>query len=66
MIKFRSKFQFQISLQFYRTFEKVETCAGNGQKFWQVLPSFQHSHFGYNSVFSWLRFKHTQYKGTLT
>ena len=29
MIKFRSKFQFQISLQFYRTVEKVETCAGN-------------------------------------
>ena len=29
MIKFRSKFQFQISLQFYRKVEKVETCAGN-------------------------------------
>ena len=26
MIKFRSKFQFQIPLQFYRTVEKVETC----------------------------------------
>ena len=25
MIKFRSKFQFQIPLQFYRIFEKVET-----------------------------------------
>ena len=33
MIKFRSKFQFQFSLQFYRTVEKVETCDGNGQKF---------------------------------
>ena len=33
MIKFRSKFQFQIPLQFYRTVEKVETCDGNGQKF---------------------------------
>ena len=39
MIKFRSKFQFQISLRFYKTVEKVETCDGNGQKFWQVLPS---------------------------
>ena len=33
MIKFRSKFQFQISSQIYRTVEKVETCDGNGQKF---------------------------------
>ena len=33
MSKFRSKFQFQIPLQFYRTVEKVETCDGNGQKF---------------------------------
>ena len=33
MIKFRSKFQFQIPLQFYRTAEKIETCDGNGQKF---------------------------------
>ena len=32
MIKFRSKFQFQISLQFYRTIEKDEICEGNGQK----------------------------------
>ena len=32
MIKFGSKFQFQIPLQFYRTVEKVETCDGNGQK----------------------------------
>ena len=32
MIKFRSRFQFQIPLQFYRTFEKVGTCDGNGQK----------------------------------
>ena len=65
MIKFRSKFQFQISLQFYRTVEKVETCDGNGQKFWQVPPSFQPLHFVYYFVFSWLRFKHTDYKGTL-
>ena len=41
MIKFRSKFQFQIPLQFYRTVEKVETCDSNDQKFWQVPPSFQ-------------------------
>ena len=33
MIKFQSKFQFQIPLQFYRAAEKVETCNGNGQKF---------------------------------
>ena len=44
MINFRSKFQFQIPLQFYRTAEKVETCDGNGQKFWQVSPSFQPFH----------------------
>ena len=29
MIKFRSKFQFQIPLQFYRI---VETCDNNGKK----------------------------------
>ena len=52
MIKFQSKFQFQIPMQLYRTVEKVETCDGNGQKFQQVLPSFQHSHFGYYFVFS--------------
>ena len=33
MVKFRSKFQFQIPLQFYRTVEKVETSDDNGQKF---------------------------------
>ena len=33
MIKFRSKYRFQIPLQFYRTVEKVETSDGNGQKF---------------------------------
>ena len=33
MIKFQSKFQFQIRLQFYRTVGKVESCDGNGQKF---------------------------------
>ena len=60
MIKFRSKFQ--ILLQFYRTVEKVGTCDGNGQKFWQVPPSFQLSHFGYYFAFSWLRFKHTEWK----
>ena len=32
VIKFQSKFQFQIPLQFYRTVEKVEICDGNGQK----------------------------------
>ena len=32
MVKFRPKIYFQISLKFYRTVEKVETCDGNGQK----------------------------------
>ena len=40
MIKSRSKFQFQIPLQFYGTVEKVETCDGYGQKFWQVPTTF--------------------------
>ena len=66
MIKFWSKFQFQIPLQFYRTVEKVETCDGNGQKFWQVPPSFRPSHFGYCFLFSWLKFKRTEYNCTLT
>ena len=69
MIKFRSKFQFQILLQFYMTAEKNyqnQTCDDNGQKFWEILPSFQSSHFDYYFVFSWLRFKHTEYKGSLT
>ena len=53
MIKSRSKFQFQIPLQFYGTkFEKVETWDGNGQKFWQVPTYFQHSHFSYYFIFS--------------
>ena len=47
MIKFRSKFQFQIPLQFYKTVEKVETRDGNGQRFWEVPPPFQPPHFGY-------------------
>ena len=33
MTVFRSKFQFQIPLRFYRTVEKVETSDGNDQKF---------------------------------
>ena len=33
MIKFRSKFKFQIPSQFYRAVEKVENFDGNGQKF---------------------------------
>ena len=40
MIKFRLKFQFQTPLQFYRTVEKIETCDGSGQTFWQVPLSF--------------------------
>ena len=33
MIKFRSKFQFQIPLKFYGKNEKVETCDDSVQKF---------------------------------
>ena len=50
MLKFQSKFQFKISVQLYKKVEKVETCDGNGQKFWKVPPSFQPSHFGYYFV----------------
>ena len=64
IIKFWSKFQFQISWRFYRTVEKVKTSDGNGQKFWQVPPPFQPSDFGCYFVFSWLRFKHTEYKSS--
>ena len=66
MIKFRSKFQFQIPLQFYRIVEKVEVCDGNGQKLWQGPSFFQLSNFGYYFVFSWLRFKYTEYKVAFT
>ena len=46
MIKFRLKFQFQTPLQFYRTVEKIETCDGSGQIFWQV-PTTIFQHFGH-------------------
>ena len=62
MIKFESKFQFQIPLQFNRTVEKVEISDGNGQNLWQGPPFFQLSHFGYYFVFLWLRIKYTEYK----
>ena len=53
LIKFRSKFQLQIPLQFERTVGKIETCVGgNLQRFGQVPPSFQPSNFGYYFVFS--------------
>ena len=51
IIKFRSKFQFPICSQFYRTAEKVETCDGNGQKICQVPPSFQPLYFDYYFIF---------------
>ena len=41
MIKFRSKFQFQIPLQFYRITEKVETCDG-------MVKSFDKYHHLFN------------------
>ena len=58
---------FQILLRFYRTVEKFDICDGNGQKVWQGPRFFQLSHFGYYYfVFSWLRFKHTEYKVSLS
>ena len=51
MMKFRSKFQFQIPLQFYRTVEKVEICDGNGQKLRQEPPLFPTSTFLVTSFF---------------
>ena len=36
------------------------------KSFDQAPPSFQISQFGYYVVFSWLRIKHTEYKGSLT
>ena len=39
IIEFRSKFQFQILLEFYRTLEKAEVCDGNGQ-----VKSFEKDH----------------------
>ena len=51
MIKFRSKFQFQIPLQFYRTAEKVTkiklvmVMVKSFDKYHQYI-SFQPSHFG--------------------
>ena len=49
-------------IKFYRTVEKVKTCDGNGQKFWQVPLSFQPSHFGYY----FFLFCHDWDKGTIT
>ena len=40
--------------------KKIKLVMVNGQKLWQVPPSFQPSHFGYYFVFSWLRFKYTE------
>ena len=61
MTKFQSEFEFQVALQFYRT---VETCDGNGQKFWQVPPSFQPSRFGYDFFMIEIQ-AYWKYKGTL-
>ena len=70
MVKFRSKFQFESLLQFYRTAEKVTKI-----KLVMVLvESFEEYHHLFNLhlvtilflFFSQLRFKHTKYKGSLT
>ena len=55
MIKFRSKFQFQIMLQFYRTAEKVtkiKLVMVMVKSFDKYRHLFNLSHFGYNFVFS--------------
>ena len=51
MIKFRSKFQFQIPLHFCRAVKKIKNCDVNGQKLGQGPPFFQLSRFGYYFVF---------------
>ena len=66
VIKFRSKFQFQIRQQFYRTAEKVTEIKLVMVIVKQIPPPSQPSHFGYYFVFSWLRFKHTESKGSFT
>ena len=67
MIKFRSKFQFQIILQFYRTAEKVTKI----KVVIVIVKSFEKYHHLFNLnilvtifffFFSWLRFKRTEYK----
>ena len=54
MIKFRSKFLFQIPLQFYRTVEKVETCDGNGQMVRSFASTTIFSTFQFWLLFSFL------------
>ena len=49
MVKFQSKFQFQILLHFYRRVEKDEICDGNTQKLLQGPLFFQLSYFVYDS-----------------
>ena len=52
VIKFRSKFQFQIRQQFYRTAEKVTEIKLVMVIVKQIPPPSQPSHFGYYFVFS--------------
>ena len=66
MIKFCTKFQFQILLQFHWTAEKVTKIKLAMVMVKRFDKYLQPSFFGYYFVFSWLRFKHTEYKGSLT
>ena len=66
MIKFRPKFQFQILLQFYWTAEKVTKIKHE----MVMVKRFEKYHHLFNLqisvavlLFSWLRFKLTEYKG---
>ena len=64
-IKFRSKFQFQILYNFTEQLKKLKIVMVMVKSF-DMDHHFAASHFGYYLVFSWLRFKHTEYKVTLT
>ena len=51
IIKIRSKFQYEIILQFYWTYwtatkvTRIKLCDATGQRFREMPPSFQPSHF---------------------
>ena len=65
MINFRSEFQFQITLQFHSSAEKAIKI----KLVMVIVKSFEKYHHLFNLYilvtilfFSWLRFKHTEYK----
>ena len=63
MIKFRSKFQFQIFLKFYRTSEKVTEI----KLVMVMVKKFEKSHHLFNlHILVTILFKHTEYKDILS